>query len=418
MIEVQPLARCDAALTIPGSKSYSHRACIIAGLAEGESIIENFLRCEDTVHTLEGLKEMGIPLSDRGESLFIQGCGGRLSGGTKEIFIGHSGTSMRFLTALAALRRGTTLLDGSERMRKRPMAGLLEGLKGLGARAYSREVKGYPPVVVESRGLTGGTVRIEGKESSQFLSAILMIAPYARSDVRIEVIGPLASRPYVEITKNVMAHFGVEVWEEGGSVFGVRAGQRYVGRRYSIEGDASNASYFFAAAAITGGRVRVENVSPLSLQGDWGFLEILQAMGCEVTRGDFYAEVRGGSLRGLEIDMNRMPDLVPTLAVTAIFARGKTVMRNIGHLRGKESDRIGDLAEEIRKMGISVETGPDWLSIQGGKAHGTEIDPHGDHRLAMALAIAGLKIRGIRIANEACVAKSFPGFWETLGKLY
>jgi len=418
MIEVQPLARCDAVLTIPGSKSYSHRACIIAGLAEGESIIENFLRCEDTAHTLEGLKEMGIRLSDRGDALFIQGCGGRLSGGTKEIFIGHSGTSMRFLTALAALRRGTTLLDGSERMRKRPLAGLLEGLEGLGARAYSREVKGHPPVVVESRGLTGGTVRIEGKESSQFLSAILMIAPYARSDVRIEVIGPLASRPYVEITKNVMAQFGVEVWEEGGSVFGVRAGQRYVGRRYSIEGDASNASYFFAAAAITGGRVRVENVSPLSLQGDWGFLEILQAMGCEVTRGDHYAEVRGGSLRGLEIDMNRMPDLVPTLAVTAIFARGKTVMRNIGHLRGKESDRIGDLAEEIRKMGISVETGPDWLSIQGGKAHGTEIDPHGDHRLAMALAIAGLKIRGIRIANEACVAKSFPGFWETLGKLY
>lgn len=325
---------------------------------------------------------------------------------------------MRFLTALAALRRGTTVLDGSKRMRKRPMAALLEGLEGLGVRAYSQKAKGYPPVVIESQGLKGGEVRIEGRESSQFLSALLMIAPYARSDVRIEVVGPLASRPYVEITKDVMARFGVEVREEGGSIFGVRAGQRYAGRKYSIEADASNASYFFAAAAITGGRVRVENFSPHSLQGDWGFLEILKAMGCQVVQGDHFAEVRGAGLRGMEFDMNWMPDLVPTLAVTAIFAQGKTVLCNIGHLRGKESDRIEDLAEEIRRLGIWVETGPDWLSILGGKAHGAIIDPHGDHRLAMALAIAGLRIPGIRISSEECVAKSFPGFWETLGKLY
>jgi len=215
-----------------------------------------------------------------------------------------------------------------------------------------------------------------------------------------------------------MTAFGVEVQEGREPSFFVRAGQRYQGRRYLVEGDASNASYFLAAAAITRGRVRVDNFRPRSIQGDRRFLEILEAMGCEIARGEDWAEVCGRELQGMEIDMNAMPDLVPTLAISAIFARGKTVIRNIGHLRGKESDRIGDLAGEMRKLGVQVGEGNDWLAIEGGKAHGAVIDPHEDHRLAMGFAIAGLALPGMKIREERCVDKSFPEFWKTLEKLY
>ncbi len=418
MIEIRPLSHCNAVVTIPGSKSYTHRALIVAGLAEGESVIENALQCDDTHYTLQGLKKLGIKISSEPKAFLVQGSGGRLREVDSEIYIGNSGTSMRFLTALSALKRGRTLLDGTARMRKRPMAGLLEGLAGLGVRAYSKEKAGFPPVIVESEGLRGGPVPIEGSESSQYVSALLMVAPYARQDVRIEVRGHLASKPYVDITKDVMAAFGVEVHEEQGFSFFVRAGQRYQARRYPVEGDASNASYFLAAAAITKGRVRVKNFRPRSMQGDRRFLEILEAMGCEVSRGEDWAEVCGRKLQGMEIDMNTMPDLVPTLAISAIFARGRTVIRNIGHLRAKESDRIGDLAREMRKLGVKVEEGNDWLAIEGGKAQGAVIDPCEDHRLAMSFAIAGLALPGMKIQKERCVAKSFPEFWKTLERLY
>jgi 3-phosphoshikimate 1-carboxyvinyltransferase len=231
-------------------------------------------------------------------------------------------------------------------------------------------------------------------------------------------MGNLSSRPYVDITKDVMSAFGVEVKSDGYQSFSVKAGQRYVPQKYQIEGDASNASYFFSAAAINQGRVRVENLKPNSLQGDIQFLDILRRMGCEVVRGNGWTEVEGKELNGIEIDMNGMPDLVPTLAIMAAFARGETLILNIGHLRLKESDRIKALASELGKMGIRVEEGEDWLRIEGGMAHGAEIDPHNDHRLAMSFAIAGLKIPGIRIQDERCVDKSFPGFWETLQSLY
>lgn len=234
----------------------------------------------------------------------------------------------------------------------------------------------------------------------------------------MEVEGHLVSRPYVDITRDVMSAFGVEVQSQEYHSFFVRAGQQYLPRKYQVEGDASNASYFFSAAAITRGRVKVENFSPASIQGDAGFMKILEKMGCRVIRGDGWAEVQGGELKGIDIDMNEMPDLVPTLAVTAAFARGKTVIRNIGHLRLKESDRIKSLAGELAKMGIRIEEGEDWLQVEGGKVHGAEIETHNDHRLAMSLAIAGLVIPGIKIKGEQCVDKSFPGFWETLQKLY
>ena len=405
------MTHCDAVIAVPGSKSYTHRALVISALAEGESSLIHALYCEDTEYTAQALEKLGVRILREGDRLHVQGTGGRLKVGAAKIYVGDSGTSMRFLTALAALRNGRTQLDGSERMRQRPMAQLMDGLVALGAKAYSEEGEGYPPVIVESQGLMGGVARIDGGESSQFISALLMVAPLARGDVRIEVAGHLTSRPYVDITRDVMSAFGVEVQCAGDRSFFVPRGQRYFPRKYPIEGDASNASYFFAAAAITGGKVRVNNFRPASVQGDSGFLKILEKMGCEVNCGESFAEVRGEDLQGVDLDMNTMPDLVPTLAITAVFARGKTIIHNIGHLRLKESDRIGSLASELAKMGVRVKEGEDWLSVEGGEVQAAEIETHNDHRLAMSFAVAGLAVPGIKIKGEHCVAKSFPEFW-------
>jgi 3-phosphoshikimate 1-carboxyvinyltransferase len=418
MIEIKPLHHCDAIITIPGSKSYTHRALVVSALAGGESVLINALRCEDTEYTIQALEKLGVPIFWEENLLHVLGRGGRLREGKETIFLGNSGASMRFLTALAALKKGRTLLDGSERMRKRPMVDLLDGLEALGVRAYSQKGNGRPPVIVESKGLKGGRVKIRGGESSQFLSALLLVAPYASKDMNIEVLENLASRPYVDITLNVLSAFNVEVENKGYTSFFVRAGQRYLSQEYRIEGDASNASYFLSAAAVTQGRVRVENLIPTSIQGDVFFLKILEKMGCQIIRGDSWVEIRGKELQGIEIDMNTMPDLVPTLAVTAAFARGETVIKNIVHLRYKESDRIRALAKELARMGIRVEEREDCLKVEGGKARGVEIETYNDHRIAMSFAIAGLAIPGIKIKGERCVDKSFPGFWKTLQKLY
>lgn len=418
MIEIKPLHHCDAVVTLPGSKSFTHRALIVSALADGESVLINALRSEDTEYTARALQKLGIPIFWEGDHVRVLGKGGKLKEAKERIDVGNSGTSMRFLTALAALKKGITLLDGSERMRKRPMADLLEGLRALGAQADSKDGNGYPPVIVESKGLKGGTAKIRGEESSQFLSALLMVGPYACRDVHVEVMGNLASKPYVDITRHVMSAFGVEVQSERHHSFFVLSGQRYLPQVYRIEGDASHASYFFSAAAITKGRVRVENFCSTSIQGDAGFLNILEKMGCDVIREDGWAEVKGRELRGIEVDMNGMPDLVPTLTVTAAFANGKTIIQNIGHLRLKESDRIKALAGELVKMGIQVEEGEDYLKIEGGEPHSAEIETYNDHRLAMSFAIAGLAVPGVKIKGERCVDKSFPGFWETFQKLY
>jgi len=418
MIEVRPLSRCDGVVAIPGSKSYTHRALILSSLADGESILIHALRCEDTEHTARALLKFGADIFWESDDVRVLGTGGMFKAGDEKIDVGNSGTSMRFLTALAALKKGITLLDGNERMRKRPIGELLSGLEQLGVRAYSQNRDDCPPVIVESEGLIGGTARIKGEESSQFLSGLLMVAPYAQNDVNIEVTGSLASKPYVDITLDVMSAFGVGIRNHGYRSFFIQAGPRYLPKKYRIEGDASNASYFFSAAAVCKGRVKVGNLNPATLQGDIGFLDILERMGCRVTRGGDWVEVRGGELHGTEMDMKEMPDLVPTLAVTAVFARGKTVIQNIRHLRLKESDRIHALALELSKTGIRVNEREDGLEVEGGKPHGAEIETYDDHRMAMSFAIAGLAVPGIKIKGERCVDKSFPEFWETLQKLY
>jgi 3-phosphoshikimate 1-carboxyvinyltransferase len=418
LIEIRPLTRLDAIVTIPGSKSLTHRALLIAALVDGESILINSLQSEDTNYTTQALERLGIQFLREGDLLHVFGKGGRLNGGVENIFIGNSGTSMRFLTALVALKKGHTLLDGGERMRMRPMSDLIDGLMALGVNAYCRDDQGCPPVIIESKGLRGGKAKVRGDKSSQFLSALLMVAPYAEKDVECEVTGHLASKPYVKMTCEVMSNFGVEVHRSESGSFFVKAGRKYQPRRYFVEGDASNASYFFSAAAVTRGKVRVENFRPDSIQGDSGFLNILEKMGCEIIRGDHWAEVHGKELKGIEVDMNEMPDLVPTLAVTSAFACGKTLITNIGHLRSKESDRISALTRELRKIGIRAEEGEDWLKVEGGKVHGAEIETYNDHRLAMSFAIAGLIAPGIKIKGERCVDKSFPGFWEVFEEVY
>jgi 3-phosphoshikimate 1-carboxyvinyltransferase len=418
MIEVRPLRHCDGAVSVPGSKSYTHRALIVSSLADGESVLFNALLCEDTGRTVEALAKFGVEVSWESDHVRVLGKGGMFKATDEKIDVGNSGTSMRFLTALAALRTGITLLDGSERMRKRPIGELLNGLGELGVRAYSQEGDDCPPVIVQSRGLQGGTAKVKGEESSQFLSGLLIVAPYAQKDVNIEVAGSLASKPYVDITREVMSSFGVEIRSQGYHSFFIKAGRQYLPQKYRIEGDASNASYFFSAAAVCRGRVRVRNLNPATIQGDIGFLEILERMGCRVTRGSDWIEVLGGGLDSVEIDMNEMPDLVPTLAVTAAFARGKTVIQNIGHLRLKESDRIHAVAAELSKMGIQVREGEDGLEILGGKPRGAEIETYNDHRMAMSFAIAGLAVPGVKIKEERCVDKSFPGFWDELQRLY
>jgi 3-phosphoshikimate 1-carboxyvinyltransferase len=391
---------------------------MVSALANGESVLVNALKSEDTEYTIKGLKKFGVNIFWKEDGLHIQGKGGTFSPGNIDVFVGNSGTSMRFLTALGSLRNGRTLLDGNERMRQRPMTDLLEALESLGVKAHSTNGDGCPPVAVVSRGLFGGVVNIRGDRSSQFLSGLLMVAPYADGDMHLEVTGELASRPYVDMTLHVMSAFGVQVDRREYHSFSVKAGLRYRPQTFRIEGDASNASYFLSAAAIARGRVRVDNFPSTSLQGDAAFANVLERMGCQVVRGENWVELFGRDLQAVEIDMNSMPDLVPTLAVTAAFARGKTVMKKIGHLRVKESDRITSLAEGLTKMGIRTEQGEDWLSVEGGKAHAAKIETHNDHRLAMSFAIAGLVVPGIKIKGEWCVDKSFPEFWEVLQKLY
>ncbi|MGB9698902.1 MAG: 3-phosphoshikimate 1-carboxyvinyltransferase [Thermodesulfobacteriota bacterium] len=417
MIEIKPLARCAAEITIPGSKSYTHRALIVAALAAGTSFLSNALKSEDTLYTAQGLEKMGIKIIWERGGVRVAGKGGVFKKGEEKIYLGNSGTSMRFLTALAALREGRTYLDGSERMRERPMGELIRALRTLKIKAYALKNDGCPPIVVESQGLAGGQVTLKGSQSSQFLSALFLISPYSQRDMAIEVDGPLASKPYLDMTREVMSAFGVEVEGDFPS-FLIRSGQRYLPQNYLIDGDASNASYFWAAAAITKGRVRVDNLRPYSAQGDLKFLDLLKRMGCQVIHREKGIEVQGGPLQAIEADMNSMPDVVPTLAVVAAFAAGETTIYNIGHLRFKESDRLKAVATELNKIGIKVEEGQDWLKITGGQPHGAEIETYQDHRIAMSFAIAGLAVPGVRIKGEDCVSKSFPSFWETLQQLY
>lgn len=418
-IEIQPTGPVRGAIRPPGSKSITNRALVCAALAAGRSTLTGALDSEDTRVMIQSLGQLGVAVEHDPAARMIRvaGCAGRPPASGADLWLANSGTSMRFLTAVAALGTGTFRLDGTPRMRQRPIQDLLDALGQLGAEARSELGNGCPPVLVRAGGLRGGRATVAGSTSSQFLSGLLMAAPCASAPVELAVAGELVSQPYVKMTLAVMNAFGVEVEQRGAGRFLVPAGQLYRGRRYSIEPDASAASYFFAAAAVTKGKVTVEGLCPESLQGDVAFCDCLARMGCDVTYGQDWIAVAGGRLRGIDVDMNAISDTVQTLAAVALFAEGPTTIRGVGHIRHKESDRIGDLARELRKLGAEVEERPDGLRIVPGPLHGAEIETYNDHRMAMSLAVAGLALPGVVIRDPACTAKTYPEFFDDLANL-
>lgn len=414
--KIQPLTRLDGEVTVPGSKSYTARALVISALASGETLLRNFLRADDTEYMVQGLQALGVKFAEAPERLLIRGMGGELFPPMERIFLGGAGTAVRFLTTVAGLCRGRVVIDGNERMRERPIQDLLDALKPLGIVARSTNGNGCPPVVIDGGQFEGGRTTLRGSTSSQFLSSILLSSPFARQEVEVEVTEDLVSRSYVDLTMAIMRDFGAQVTHENYRIFHVPPGS-YSGRQYSIEGDLSSASYFFAAAALTGGRIRVRGISPSTKQGDRGFLDVLEAMGCGIRWSDSYVEVVGDSLRGVDVDMKTMPDAVQVLAVVAAFARGRTRLSGIGHLRFKETDRVTSLKRELGKLGIETTIQGDRLIVRGGDPRGAEIDTYMDHRMAMAFAVAGLRTPEVVIRDPDCVNKSFPTFWTLLEEL-
>ncbi len=418
MIEIQPASKVRATLEAPPSKSYTNRAYIVAALADGEVRLENPLFSDDTRYMREALSQFGVTVVEEERAAVVQGRGGLLQLPSEEIFIGNAGTTMRFLTTLAALAPGVTRLTGDERMQERPIEDLLMCLRQMNLKAESLQSNGCPPIEIHGGHPPGGSVTLAGDNSSQYLTSLLLSAPYFANDTVIQIEGKLTSKFYIDITLDIMQTFGVAVLNEFYEKFSIPAGQHYFARPYQIEGDASSASYFFAAAAVTGGEVSVTNLNPDSVQGDIRFPDVLEQMGCRVDRRGEKITVFGNPLRGINIHMNDMPDVVQTLAVVALFAEGKTTMTGIGNLKIKETDRIAALATELTRLGASVEAGEDYLIIKPGTHRPAEVETYGDHRMAMSFALAGLGIPGIKIKNPRCVDKSFPDFFERFQELY
>jgi len=414
--KITPCQQVNATLTLPGSKSYTHRALMAAALAGGTSVLTNALAAEDTELTAQALAQLGAGIDWQGTTIRVTGRAGRWLPAARPIYLGNSGTSMRFLTALAALGEGEYLLTGTERLCQRPLGELLAALGQAGVRAVSDRGDGCPPVRVTGS-LTGGRTQLSGGTSSQYLSALLFIGPLAPKGLKIDITGELVSRPYVDLTLEVLGGFGISYYREGYRYFELPGGQSYLPRDYEIEADASSASYFWAAAALTGGRVTITNLSLESSQGDAAFPEVLGRMSCAVESTPAGLTVQGGPLQGVAVDMAAMPDLVPTLAVLAAFAAGDTVITGVAHLRHKESDRLAAVAAELAKMGIEVRETADGLVIRGGAPQGALIHTYNDHRIAMSFAVAGLRIPGVAIEDPDCVAKSFPEFWEFFHRL-
>jgi len=423
LLEVSEIAvlkkQLNSVVIAPPSKAITLRALFIAALAKGKSIIKKPLIAEDQKHAINALKQLGVKVNVLPNSIEVIGVDGKPTLPSQKIFLGNSGVSMRFLASIVALcPEGKIVLDGDARMKERPIQDLLDALKPLGISSNSLNNNGCPPVEIECGKFSGGRTWIKGELSSQFFSSLLISGVYCQKGIELHCIGSMSSKPYIDLTIDCMKSFGVKAENEKYSLLTVQPGQKFEGKTYAIEGDYSSASYFFAAAAINGGKVVVRNLNPKSLQGDKRFLNTLTKMGCKVRFGKDFVELKGPKdLKAINVDMNEMPDLVPTLAVIAAFAKGKTIIHNIAHLVAKESNRIEAPAIELQKMGIKAIAEKDSLIVFGGKPHGAEIETYNDHRMAMSFAIAGLKVEGIKIKNPDCVNKSFPEFWKELEKL-
>jgi len=425
IIAMQPISRpIIGTASVPGSKSITNRALLIAALANGPSTLTGALFSEDTRYMAGALNQLGILVrgDEDAECFEIEGGNGTFPASNGMLFVGNSGTTARFLTAALTLGSGEFHLDGVPRMRERPIAPLIDALNQLGADVTSENGNGCPPVVVRASGLRGGTARLAGDTSSQFFSGILIAAPHAETGVRIEVDRELVSKPYITITADVMTAFGItpEIDDTEWRSFWVAPGQRYTGCQYVVEPDASNASYFFAAASITGGEIAVEGLGSRSHQGDLQFVRVLERMGATVTMTDGATSVRGpadGKLRGGDFDFNAISDTAQTLAAIAPFADGPVTIRGVAHNRVKETDRISAVSTELRKLGQVVEEFEDGMTIHPRPVTPAEIETYDDHRMAMSFAVTGLKASGVSILNPECVAKTFPSYFDRLADL-
>jgi 3-phosphoshikimate 1-carboxyvinyltransferase len=420
----QPL---DATVVVPGSKSITNRALICAALAEGTSLLSGALLAEDTRCMLDCLGRLGIActVDEQEHRIEVTGAAGSIPATDARLHCGNSGTTIRFCTALVATGEGRYELDGIERMRERPIGDLAEALQHQGTGVEYLGDEGYPPLVVHARGLRGGTYEFVAPTSSQFVSALMLAAPYGQRDLMLAVTRQVTSAPYLRITAAVMDAFGVSTVEQYGPQEArliIAAPQRYQACPYSIEPDASNASYFLAAPAIAGGRVSVLGLGTGSCQGDARFVDLLEEMGCTIKRSPHELRVEGppeGSrLRGIDVDLNALPDMAQTLAVVALFAEGPTKIRNVANLRVKETDRLAALASELRKFGARVEEQPDALVIEPpDRLQPAEVETYNDHRMAMSFALVGLRIPGTVIRDPQCCRKTFPDFFERFERM-
>lgn len=411
-------------ISVPGSKSHTNRALLVAALAEGTTCLENALFSDDSRYFAQALTDLGfdVILDEDAKSMTLTGLGGKIPAAQADLDIGNAGTAARFLTAMLTIGHGEYHIDGVERMRQRPIGDLVAALYKLGANLTGTltDRKSFcPPVTIHASGLSGGTTSIRGDISSQFLSGLLMVAPYAQKEVEITVESPLHSKPYIDLTLGVMADFGIKVQRDGYAHFRVTPDKYRSPGTYIIESDASTASYFFAAPAICGGWVEVANLSRSARQGDIAFLDVLARMGCSVNEFPDAIRVTGPErLQGIDIDMSNISDTSITLAAIAPFAETHTTIRGIASSRVKETDRIAATVTELRRLGVQVDEYPDGMTISPCKTiHPSQIQTYDDHRIAMAFALVGLRVPGIEIENPGCVAKTFPDYFDVLEKL-
>ena len=427
-MQINPISHpLNAAVRVPGSKSLTNRALLIAALAKGTTRITNALFSDDSRYFAKALQTIGfdVQLDEIDHEMTVTGMGGKIPASKAELFIGNAGTAARFLSAFLTLGTGEYILDGEPRMRERPIGDLVDALEQLGATIeplYPSE-KGRqficPPIKIIESGLPGGRANLAGDISSQFLSALLMIAPYAQKSVELTLTTELNSKPYVDMTVAIMREFGVEIERTGYDRFVVHSARYKSKSTYAIESDASAASYFFAAPAICGGTVRVENISRKSLQGDIGFLDVLKQMGCQITEGGNFIGVTGAeSLIGVDVDMRDIPDTAQTLAAAAPFASSPTRIRGIASARVKETDRVHATCTELTRLGVRVEEHEDGMTIHPcSNIQPATIQTYNDHRMAMAFSLVGLCSEGVIIENPSCVSKTYPNFFEVLEML-
>ncbi|HLP97200.1 MAG TPA: bifunctional 3-phosphoshikimate 1-carboxyvinyltransferase/cytidylate kinase [Sideroxyarcus sp.] len=418
-LDLPPLMSARGSVRLPGSKSISNRVLLLAALAQGTTEVRDLLHSDDTERMLDALRTLGVKVESLGDNAYrVTGCGGDFPVKEAKLFLGNAGTAFRPLTAALALAGGSYELSGVPRMHERPIGDLVDALRQLGADIRYLGNEGFPPLRISLAKLSGDTAQVRGDVSSQFLTGLLMALPLLGRTVKVEVVGELISKPYIEITLAMMANFGVAVRRDGWSGFTVAAGSHYVSpKQIFVEGDASSASYFLAAGAIGGGPVQVEGVGKGSVQGDVRFVEALERMGATITMGDNWIEAQAsGKLKAIDLDCNHIPDAAMTLAVAALFADGTTTLRNIASWRVKETDRIAAMAAELRKVGATVEEGADYIRISPPKSEilnpKSGIDTYDDHRMAMCFSLAAFSGAGVRINDPKCVAKTFPEYFK------